>query len=154
GAGEKRDRVSEFGDVGWGDSNNHRGGGLFCPFGRVRLQEPGGKYFDAHGIRDGEGQCREKIFLVGGHVLVACGQAVYGEVDLVWGRSKGAMGVVSYREGLVQFVSHGFIVWGISSSGGVEVSAEQSESSSRVDRGGEGVGIGAVSISKDFSHDV
>src|SRR5207237_6222728 len=92
GAGEEGDRVSELGDVGRGYSNHHRGGGLFLPFAWVRLQEPGREDLDAHSIRDGEGECREEVLLVLGHI--APWQAVYGEADLVWGWSEGAVRAV------------------------------------------------------------
>ena len=81
GVREEGDRVSKFGDVGWGDSNYHRGGRLLCPFDGIRLQEPGYEDLDTHSIRDGEGERREEVLLVGGHV--APWQVVYGEVDLV-----------------------------------------------------------------------
>ena len=52
GAREEGDRISEFGDISWGDSNYHRGGGLLHPFDWVRLQEPGCEDLDTHSIRD------------------------------------------------------------------------------------------------------
>src|SRR5207302_621737 len=152
GAREEGDRVSEFGDVGRGNSNHHRGGGLLHPFYWVMLQEPGCKDLDTDGIRDGEGECREEILLVGGHV--APWQAVYGEVNLVWGRSEGAVWVVSHGKGLIKLVSHCFIVWGVSSGGGVEVSAEHCDSSFGVNSGGKGIRIGAVGVQKDLGHNV
>ena len=90
--------------------------------------------------------------MVGGHV--ASGLAVNGKVDLVWGRSEGAMRVVSHGKGLVQLVSHGLIIRGVSSGGGVEVGAEHSDGSFSVDRRGERKWVGAVGIPEDFCHDV
>ena len=79
---------------------------------------------------------------------------MYGEIYLVWGRSEGAMRVVSHGEGLVQLVSHGLIVWGVSSGRGVEIGAEHSGGSFSIDRRSERKWIGAVGILEDFCHDV
>src|SRR5437588_996505 len=98
GAREEGDRVSELGDVGRGDSNHHQSGGLLRPFDWVRLQEPGCEDRNTHRIRDGEGEHREVVLLVRGHVPPW--QAVYGKFDLVWGRFEGAVRVVSHGEGL------------------------------------------------------
>ena len=65
-AREQGDRVCEFGDVCWGDSNYHRCGMLLRPFDWVRLQEPGCEDLDPHSIRDGEGERREEVLLSGG----------------------------------------------------------------------------------------
>src|SRR5207302_1880656 len=98
-AREAGNRVSEFGDVGWGDSNYHRGGRHLHPFDWVRLQEPGHEHLDTHSIRDGERKRREEVLLIEGHV--APWQAVYAEVNLVWCRSEVAVWVVSHRKGLI-----------------------------------------------------
>ena len=90
--------------------------------------------------------------MVRGHV--ASGEAEYGKVDLVWGGSEGAVRVVSHGKGLIQLVSHGLIVRGVSSGRGVEVGTEYSNGSFSVDRRGERKWIGAVGIPEDFRHDV
>src|SRR5207237_9854975 len=93
GAREEGDRVSELGDVCRGDSHHHRCGGLLRPFDWVRLEEPGCEDLDAHSIRDWEGESREEVLLVGGHV--APWQVMYSQVDLIWGVSEGAVRVVA-----------------------------------------------------------
>ena len=79
---------------------------------------------------------------------------MYGEVTLVWGGSEGAVCIVSHREGLIKLVSHCLIIWGVSSGGGVEVSAEHSDSSIGVNSGGEGIRIGAIGSPRDLGHNV
>src|SRR5437660_1253231 len=68
GAREEGNGGSKFRDVGRGYCYHHGGGGLFSSLGWVRLQEPGREDGDAHGVRDREGECREEVLLVGGHV--------------------------------------------------------------------------------------
>jgi hypothetical protein len=79
---------------------------------------------------------------------------MYGELYLVGGRPEGTVGVIAHRESLVQLVSHGFIVWGESSSRGVEVSAKHSDCASGVNCGCERDRVGAVGVPQDFGHDV
>jgi hypothetical protein len=116
-AGEEGDGGTEFGDVTWSDSDYHRGGGLLRSFDWVRLQEPGREDGNTYGIRDGKGEGRKEVLLIGRHV--ASGEAMYGKVDLIRSGPEGAVGVVSHGEGLVQLVSHGLIVRGVSSGGSV-----------------------------------
>src|SRR5205807_5293101 len=131
-------------DVGRKNCKHDGGGCFFCLFDWVSWYEFIFFFQAEDGIRDGEGECREEVLLVGGHV--APWQAVYGEVDLVWGRSEGAVWVVSHGEGLIELVSHCLIVWGVSSDGGVKGSAEHCDSSFGVNSGCEGIRIGAVSV--------
>ena len=99
GAGEEGNGGTEFGDVAWSNRDYHRCGRLLRSLGWVWLQEPGREDGNTYGIRNGKGEGRKEVLLIGRHI--ASGEAMYGEVDLIGGGPEGAVGIVSHREGLV-----------------------------------------------------